>query len=466
MIRLAKAGWARVSTKGLGRNSLFSMGQSLTTIACVFLSYRFLIAEEGLAGLGLWSLLMVFGGVAMTFDISGASALARSVARHDIDFADVERPDVVHTVLITSMLINGVMIVVLLAALPFVLPSVIAAGQMAEAWRLIPWVAGLMVVTPLAVGISASIDGVMRADQRAMLASAAAVTGLAVAGLAIPRLGIMGIALSQAVQQGIVILGGWLILRGHISGLGWLPWRWKAVVARRTTGYALKLNTVGALGLLLEPLTKFCINHAGGAAAVGVYELAARLAVQLRNLIVASTSPLVPAFAATEVSDPAFSGLLAKAQRYAIFAAAAVGLSSLAAAPVMSLIILGHVSAEVLQTNALLAFGWAINLFSLPLYIAAQGQGVLRWNMISHAFIGLAVMVSTWLFMPVAGGAAAVFGVSAGLAGGAVITIIGNARQFRQMPVLRRKLPLFAGSFAGLATLCTLAWFAASAWHG
>lgn len=445
MIRLAKSGWKRVSTQGLGRNSLLSMGQSLTTIICVFLSYRFLIAEEGLAGLGVWSLLMVFGGVASTFDVSGASALARSVARHNIDFADVARPEVVHTVLITSMVINGVMVVLFVAILPLVLPSVIATDQMAQARQLIPWVAGLMLVTPLAVGLSASIDGIMRADKRAILASVAAICGLAVAVVAIPQMGLIGIALSQAVQQCIVIIGGWLILRGHISGLGWLPLRWKAIVARRTMSYALKLNMTGALGLLFEPLTKLCINHAGGSMAVGIYELASRLVVQLRGLIIASASPLVPAFAATNVVDPAFVGLLTKAQRYSIFAAGMVALSSVIAAPVMSFIILGHVSTEVIQVNAVLAFGWALNLFSVPLYIAAQGQGALRWNIISHSAMAVIVIFST-IFIPLLNEVAIIFGVAIALTFGSVITIFGNINLFR--------LKGFYGKFAKQGLSC------------
>ena len=423
MKALLKRGAQHIRTGGLGRNAIFSMGQSVVSIVCLFLSYRVVIGYEGIESLGLWSLLMLFGGVAGSFDISGAAALARSVARHGQDFFDHTQASVIHTVLLTSVAINGVFVAVLLASAPALLSHMIAPSQWEEAWRLLPWVAVLMLMTPLAIGISAAIDGHMRADIRAVLVSIAAVVGLVVAVIAIPHWGLSGFALAQAVQQTTVIVGGWLILRRRVPGLGWLPTKWRRVIFRSTTGYALRLNVIGALSLLLEPLTKYCINLSGGTSAVGIYELAARLAIQVRNLVLSSTTPLIPAFAMAKASsDPYFASLLHRSQRYSNLAALAVALITLFAAPIMCLVMLDHVSVDVLRFNALLALGWSVNLFSLPLYLAAQGQGTLRWNMLSHATVGAVIVAATILLMPSFGSEGVVMGVAAGLMAGAFVT--------------------------------------------
>lgn len=433
----------RVRAGGLGRNGLFSLGQSVVAIICIFLSYRMLVEREGIESLGLWSLLMLFGGVASSFDVSGASALARSVARHGLDFAEHERATVIHTVLLTSIAVNGVFVALLLLAAPALLAHMITPSQWADAWRLFPWIAALMLMTPLAVGVSSAIDGHMRADIRAVLASTAAAIGLAIAALAIPRWGLPGFALAQTVQQAIVIVGGWLVLRRRVDRLGWLPTKWRQTIFRRTTGYALRLNVIGALSLLLEPLTKYCINLSGGTAAVGVYELAARLAMQARNLVISSTTPLIPAFAMAETSgDSYFASLLHRAQRYTNVAALTVTLISLSAAPFMCLVILREVSVEVLRFNALLALGWSINIFSLALYLAAQGQGMLRWNMLSHATIGVVIVASAMLLMPSFGSEGVVIGVAAGLIAGAVVTVSGNAWSFGLRAQFARELPV------------------------
>lgn len=452
MLRRFRAG-------GLGRNAVLSMVQSIVSIVCIFLSYRIVIGQEGIESLGLWSLLMLFGGVASSFDVSGATALARSVARHEQDFPEYAQPDVIHTVLLTSIIINGLFVTTLFAAAPALLSHLIAPDQLEEAWALLPWVGAMMLMAPLAVGISASIDGHMRADIRSVLISVAAIFGFLVALVAIPRLGLAGFALAQAVQQFITIIGGWLILRRRVSGLGWLPLKWRLAIFKNTTGYALRLNIIGALGLLLEPLVKYCINLSGGTAAVGIYELAARLAIQVRNLVIASTTPLIPAFAtATAPNTPYFASLLRRAQYYSNFAAVAVALTTLSAAPFMCIIMLNHVSVEVLRLNALLALGWSINLFSLPLYLAAQGQGILRWNMMGHAIIGIVIIMATIFLMPQMGGEGVVFGVALGLLAGTAVTMGGNAAAFSVESILVRELPRLLAYALIIAAVCGAMW--------
>jgi len=428
---------ARVMERGLGRNAALAMMQALVVMVCVFLSYRVLIAQEGIAALGLWSLLMIFAGVAGTFDISGVSALARFVARHDVEFPQLERAELLHTVLLTGMAINSVILAALLLIAPWALPLLVGPHELGEARTLVFWVSALMLVNPLALGITTSIDGLMRADVRAILVSAAAVAGLIVSWLAIPRLGIAGLPLGLLVQQGIVIAGGWVILRRTIAGLGWLPWRWEATIFRATTSYALRLNLVGALGLLLEPLARYCINSAGGTSAVGLYELAARLAVQLRSLVISATMPLIPVFAASaEATSPVSIAMLNRAQRLISLAALAVALLSGSGAPLLSLVILGDVSAELLAMNALLALGWSMNVLGVVWYLLAQAQGVLRWNILAHAAIGASILAVA-LLVGDAPALTIVAGVAAGLTISAAITIIGNSRHFALGEALR-----------------------------
>jgi O-antigen/teichoic acid export membrane protein len=446
-----------VRSRGLGRNAALALLQSLVVMACLFLAYRALIAAEGLGSLGLWSLLMIFGGVAATFDISGVSALARFVARHDIELPEATRPQLIHTVLLTGMAINGVMLALLLLAAPLLLPAMIEPAAMPLAQHLLVWVAALMLVNPLALGVTTSIDGLMRADLRAILVSVAAVVGLLVTWFSLPAFGVAGLALGQLAQQGIVIVGGWLILRRHIAGLGWLPSRWRRDVFRATTGYALRLNLVGALGLLLEPLAKFCINAAGGTVAVGLYEIAARLAIQLRTLVINATMPLVPAFAAIgEAGSAQTQAMLRRAQPVVSGAAVAVALLSLAGAPVLSLLVLREISVPVLQMNALLAFGWSMNVLGVAFYLLAQAQGVLRWNIAAHAAIGLSIL--GFAVLSVGGqGILVVGGVAVGLLLSMAITIIGNARQFGLGAAARTEAPRLLLTVGALATVCGLA---------
>ena len=188
---------------------------------------------------------------------------------------------------------------------------------------------------------------------------------------------------------------------------------------------------------------------------------------QTRGLVVSSSTPLIPAFALAKGSDEAyFTSLLHRAQRYANVGALIVTLASLAAAPLMCLLILGHVSADVLRFAALLALGWSINIFSLPLYRAAQGQGTLRWNMASHAITGIVVVGVVALLMPLIGSVAVLVGVAAGLIIGSAVTIVGNATAFTVGRAVAYELPTMLAVTGLIGLVCGTLWVGADALSG
>lgn len=426
--------------RGLGRNALLAIMQSVVTMTSVFLVYRILITHEGLDGLGLWALLLAFGGIATAFDISGASALARSVARHEIEFAHTTRAALIHTVLLTSVGINSLVVLTLVAAVPVLLPLVVLPSQLQEAQDLAPWIALLMLANPVSAGLSAALDGLMRADIRAALVSSASVIGLAAAGPLIQSHGILGVAIAQLLQQAIIIAGAWLVLRRRVEDLGWIPHRWNLQTFKLTSTYSIKMNMIGILGILFDPVSKYFINFFGGPSALGIYELASRLVIQLRNLVVSASIPLIPAFAVLEKTDEKLNIILGRAQRYIAFASLTVALLSIPASLVMSLLILDEISIDVLRMSAIMTFAWSLNILSLPLYLVAQAQGRLRWNIASHLVMAVTVAGAA-LVSRQAQPLDMVMGVAAGIVAGAAVTVVGNSGAFRARRMLMSALP-------------------------
>ena len=102
--------------------------------------------------------------------------------------------------------------------------------------------------------------------------SASAVIFLTASWLLVPRLGIVGFGAAQLIQQVAILVLGWLVLRRHVADLGWMPYRWRRDVFAETTGYAVKLNGIGIVQLMFEPLAKFAFNHVGGPGLVALYE--------------------------------------------------------------------------------------------------------------------------------------------------------------------------------------------------
>lgn len=448
---------ARLTAGSLSRNGVFALGQSLTVMACMFIAYRIVIAHAGLERFGVWSLLLAGSALVRIGDVSGGGALARFVASAGRD-EDGRARETVHTVVLTSLALNAAIGLVIWVAAPHALPLFIAPAYLAEAQSLIPYVVATIVLGALAIAVTSGIDGAQRADHRALAVTAAALIFLAACALLVPRFGVAGFGAAQVIQQGALLALGWLALRRHVSGLGWLPHRWRRDVFAETTGYAVKLNAIGMTSLLFEPLAKFAFNHAGGPGLVALYELAVRLVVQARGLAVAAAAPLVPAFAARSgPADPVFRSMLEKTTGMAALVAVGVAAATLAAAPVMSIVVLGRVSPELLGMNAALTAGWTINILVVPIYFAAQGLGVLRWNFLGHAAIAASVIVGAFALAPMFGPDGLVAGIVAGLVLSMFVVLLGNAYAFHATGIVRKLWPRLLGAALAIVSLCSAA---------
>lgn len=448
----------------LSRNGLFALAQGLFVTICVFLVYRLVIRHAGLERFGVWSLLTACTAVARLLDVSGGGALARFVATASHGRAGgFGARDYVHTVLLTGFALNLVFGIVLWLAAPLFLPLFVAPQYVDEAQGLVPWAIGVSIVSALAYAVISAIDGAQRADLRALVVMASTTAFLVASWFLTPDFGIIGFAAAQIAQQGLMLALGWIVLRRHVADLGWLPQRWRRDVFAETTGYALKLNAIGVIGLMFEPLAKFALNHAGGPGLVAIFDLASRLVTQLRAMVITAAAPLSPAFAARpHPGDPGFRSMLEKALRIGAFASVGLALAALVAAPIVSLFVFDRLSEELLGMNAALTVGWATNTLALPLYFAAQGVGHLRWNFASQSLISASVVAGVFLVAPVLGAPGLIAAIVVGLLASAFALLLGNAHAFHALDIVGKLWKQLAGAGAAIVLLCAAAGLVAS----
>lgn len=453
---------SRLAAGSLPRNGLAALGQSLIVLVSLFLAYRLVISHAGLERFGVWSLLLAGSALARIGDVSGGGALARFVASVGRERGLQDSRDLVHTVLLTSLLLNALLGMAVWIGAPRLLPVFIEPQYLAEAEALVPYVAASMVLGALAIAVTSGIDGAQRADQRAIVISVASLVFLAACWFWVPRQGVIGFGAAQVLQQAVMLVLGWLVLRRHIPFLGWLPYRWRRDAFTETTGYAIKLNAIGLMGVMFEPLAKFAFNHAGGPGLVALYELASRLVVQVRGLIIAAMTPLVPAFAAQKgAHDAAFRQMLEKASKVTAVASVAAALVILVAVPVMSIVVLDHISSELIALTAALTLGWSLNIFVIPIYFAAQAIGVLRWNFLSHTVIAVSVLFGA-LLIDDFGSVGLVVAIVLGLSASMLIVIFGNAKVIDLSGVARVLCLWFSGAILAIMLLCLVAGLSAA----
>ena len=465
LVGLVRAAFSRMGGKGgVSRNAVFSMGQAGAVTLCYLLAYRLAVAETGLESLGIWSLVLAGSAFARIGDVSGTGALARYIALAQLAESQAAPPQrseakattiaTLHTVALTGIAINTILAAIVWAFAPSLIAWAINPEDQALAFDLLPWMLAIFVSGGIAPGLTGAIDGTQRADLRAMMMMATSVLFLIGCYALIPLYGIYGFAIAQLGQQLAIIALAWISLRRLIPGIGWLPVRWRLSVFRETTGYALRQNMIAGTYMLVDPLMKFALNALSGPALVALYELATRLAIQARSLIISALTPMMPALVARgRPQDEAFQALLYRMQMVASFAGVFVLIVCLVGTPLASVLVLDRLDGDFLAMSVILSAGWSLTVLGLSFYYAAQAVGVLRWNWVGQACVPISVGLGLALVAPSLGWQGLALSAAGGMTLSACVYLFANASILHAWGVLGRASLIILASFAAITLL-------------
>lgn len=412
-------------------DSIFSSLQNAVYIGCLFLAYRKAIAECGINQMGVFSLLIAFVSFSKVADVSGGTSLSRFIPLTESKGGS-QSAIYFKTVVTTSLVVNITLAIALVNFIPFLLPSMIDRGQIPVASSLLPYIVAYMIIASLTIAISSTLDGLRKVRLRSVTFMFGSLVFLLSVFPLITSYGIAGLGMALVVQQTFVLILGFLIIHKLINNFGFLPIGWDRSVFKDTVPFALKLNLVGIFGLMFEPLTKMLLSVAAGTGAVAQYEVASKIVVQIRGFVVSACIPLIPRFARLSRSgSDQFLSLLRKSNKAISFLSPAVTILVLIASPLISFYVMGEFNRITAYMILSLTLGWMINLYNLPFYMACQGAGVLRWNILSHAFIAACVLIGGFIsILTINSVHIILLSIVIGLFGSGFIVIFGSINYF------------------------------------
>lgn len=448
----------RIWSHELSRNAAMSMLQALVSAASMFMAYRLMIREVGIEKLGLWSALLAGSTAARLLDVSGSSGLAKYVAERISHGDSKGLVQYVHTTLIATLAFNCIAALLILALSDVLIGHFVGPIWHAEVRTLLPIaMLGSIVLPAVTSAISSAIDGMQKAQLRAICNISSSVIFIACTVYWVPEKGIWGYGYALVAQQLYLLVVSWLALRRLIPSIGWLPSQVSRTALQESFGFGLRVQTNSLASLLSEPLAKFMLASLGGLALLGYYEVASRLVFQAKGLFVAGIQPLMPALASLNHMLDTQSALLVKAQRMCIMTGSALFIGLVLIGIPYSWIMLDRWDLHLQTMIVVLSCGATINLFSVPLYFASMAKGVMRWNIVSQLAVALCVVVSGTLGGQIFGGNAVIGGIVSGLITGGVICQFGNLYTLRLTQVMQPlQWPYWIALLANIAATLVL----------
>ncbi len=371
-------------------NAIMSLTQIVVIGGVLFTLYGFLLRTIGIQQLGIWSIVLSTASVASIVNLGLSASVVKFVAKY---LARGEKETVVRIIQTSVISIGIIFGVVLLIVYPFanvLLSFVVPIAGIKEAVSILPYALLSLWIVVISSVYQSALDGYQRVDLRCLLLMAGSVIHLALCFMLVPGHGLMGLAYAQVVQSCLVLIGSWLTLKKRLPLLPAAPYQWNLKLFKEMVTYGINFQLVSVSQLVYDPITKALLVKFGGLPMTGFYEMASRMVLQLRALLVAANQVLVPAIAdLLEKDQTIIQNLYKNSYRLLLYIALPTFSAIIAFAPAISQIWIGHHENTFILFSTLLAVGWFLNTLSGSAYFVNLGIGEMRWNTIGHLIIAV-----------------------------------------------------------------------------
>lgn len=421
---------ANFSNKRISKNVIATVTQVLISGVVFFILYRYLYDRLGIEQIGVWSLVLAATSVSRIGDLGLSAGVVRFVAQA-LGRSDTQRAaDVVQTVTLTLGAFMAVLLVICYPLFVLVLNYFVPAHGIPIALSILPYALMSLWVMAIVSVFSGGLDGCMRMDMRSLLMGLSHLAYLGLAMLLVPKYGLEGAAMAQLIQSiGLMILMWW-VLKRQMKELPIIPAHWKFPVLKEMIGYGVNFQIITVMNMLFDPVVKALMSKFGGLEALGYYEMANKLILQGRALIVEASRVMVPAIARLQELDAVkATQLFTTSYRLTFYVAVLFyGLLGIFITTI-SMLWLGHYQATFIQYALLINLGWFANTLIGPAYFSNLGSGKLRANMISHAIMGLCSLIVGAALGFNYGGVGVVIGTIIGLISGSIFLLVSYIKQ-------------------------------------
>jgi O-antigen/teichoic acid export membrane protein len=405
-------------------NAVSATGQVIITGVSLFILYRYLLDTIGVEQVGIWSIVLATSSVSRIGELGLSGSVTKFVAKYCARDELVVSGHIVQTAALTiAGFLAGVLAIsypILSWALGFIFPD----HTLMEARILLPYALASLWITSVAAVFQSGLDGCLRTDLRSLVIIFSNLLFLLAAFVFVPMYGLLGLAWSQILQALVVLLTSWLLLRHNLSALPIIPYQWHRSLFREMLSYGINFQINSIAMMLFEPVTKALLGKFGDLAMAGYYEMAQRMIMQFRALLVSANRVLVPVFASLHETDPEkVQTTYRDNYRFLLYLTVPLYAAIIALSPVISELWIGYYQENFVFFTMLLAVSYFLNTLVSPAYFAYLGSGRLRWNTISHVSMGiLNGVLSTFLGLSY-GGKGVVIGSAIAFACGSSIII-------------------------------------------
>jgi O-antigen/teichoic acid export membrane protein len=395
-------------------NVFSSSGQVLITGIVYFFLYRLLLMKLGIELLGVWSVVLATSSIANIANFGMSSSVTRFVALY---ISQNSLDKIKQLIFTSSLLLTLLFTIIAILIFPFsefILEKVIVSKYISEAYLILPYSILCLVLNSVTGVYSSALEGLQLNYVKNIIVTLSSIVLISFVFFFITPFGLLGVAYAQVIQSVFTLL---LCLIFVLIKLPHNPlkWRWSSVIFKELFSYGLKFQVISFSNMLNDPLTKVLLTKFGGLEFTGFYEMANRLVMQLRSVIVNANQSLIPVMVGLENNTQESNIFYKKTFLYVfIFSVSSVFLVCLSSG-IISMVWIGAYQIEFITCLVILAVGFLFNLIAGPAYFAYMASGRLNVLVLTHLLLSILNGLMGFVFGDLFGGPGVVMGWSVAL---------------------------------------------------
>jgi len=360
----------------------------VTTI--LFILYRFLLKTIGIQQLGIWSLVLATTTATQVANLGFSGSVVKFVAKYIAQEQNEKASAVIQTAALSIAIFLAFVLSIGYPIAKWVLGLIVADSFLPASVAILPYAFFALWVMVITNVFYASLDGCQRIDLRCLLILGGSMTNLLACFILAPIYGLMGVAYARVAQNVMMFILSWILLKRYFPLLPSFPYKWSRNIFNEIIGYGINFQTISVSAMFYDPITKALLSKFGGLSMVGYYEMASRIIMQLRAVLISANQAIVPAIAGLEERLPKeIRSIYLSSYQLIFYLSLPLFSLIIIATPVISQLWIGHYEQIFVVFTILLGIGWFLNTLAGPAYFTNLGTGELRWNVIGHVVIAV-----------------------------------------------------------------------------
>jgi O-antigen/teichoic acid export membrane protein len=363
--------------------------QILVTGILYYLLYKIILAKLGSELLGIWSLILATSSIASIGGTGVTASLVKFVAEYVSQKKQIDR--LVFTSLICTIVFYSIFSVVILFLSPFIFKQIIQNNFLEVANKILPVSLVILLINATASVFLSVLEGFQKNYLKNIILS---ISNLAFLGFTYfflhKQASLQSVIYAQLIQTFLILILAYTFSAKLIERKKNLKWKWDNGIFKQLFSYSLKFQLISICQILYDPITKGLLGKFSGLGTVAYYEMANRLVMQFRNLIVSANQVVIPVIASLKLEAiESVKKIYIKSIQIISFTSLIMMLSILLFSNYISFIWIGSINQQFVACTNILAVGLFFNIICSPAYFSNIGEGQLNTLLFQHTFVGI-----------------------------------------------------------------------------